>query len=463
MAASRNPYTAMLLTYHPSSVFGWENEIISMLQVITAPEPNGHALYGLPAVGKTTLLKFLKDKNGAIRRYEEFLQSEYQPGGGRQLLFVYLNFHRYSDEDSLFHMMRDALEEELHQQHIEIDPSFTNDSLERGVLVMQLRAYLAALKNAGYRVVYLLDDFDVPLVKYIDDDDDRLLRTLCDDAALIIATEVPISELRPDLGASSPLLGILRPEAIGLISEQAARQLIREPAQRSGVQFTPEEETFLIGVAGRHPFLLTTACEIYYDMRIEYPELSRLLQKTDTRARLLTQFIYRLAGLPHVDHLLLRLWGRLDQEERRALHAMAQGFTNAIVGHVAARIINKGLAFWDLKSGAYRVFCQLFEGFVRQQYHLSEAPTEPAQEHTLTPPVNIPPIDRALLRYFLSNANKVLTFDELLDAVWEDSDKSKRALEAAVHRLRRSLGPGEQIKNIRGKGYKFVIEPISAP
>lgn len=460
MAASRNPYTAMLLTYDPASVFGWDNEIISMLQVVTKPEPSGHAIYGMPAIGKTTVLRFLKDKNGALRRYEEYVHPEYQPGGDRRLVFVYLTFHHDEGRASLFHRMKQALEEELHQQRIDTDGVvFSAEGLERGALVMRLRESLRQLSDQGIRVVYLLDDFDGPLLKYVDDDDDRLLRTLCDDAALIISTEIPISELRPDLGASSPLLGILRPEAIGLISEAAARQLIREPAQRVGVAMTADEEAFLIGTAGRHPFLLTVTCEIYFDMRLEYAEIGKLLQKAETRARFTTQFHHRLGSLPHVHNLLVRLWGRLPDDERRTLDAMAQGKTAAVVGNIAARLVNKGLAYWDLKAGTYRVFCQLFEEFIQQQY--TEEDTEVPPE--LFASANIPPIDRALLRYFLNNANKVLTFDELLDAVWVDSEKSKRALEAAVHRLRRSLKPGEQIQNIRGVGYKFVVEHARTP
>ncbi len=117
-------------------------------------------------------------------------------------------------------------------------------------------------------MVFLFDDFDVPL-KTLDNHDDGLLRTLSDYAALIIVTEEPISELRPDFGESSPLLGILRPDSIGLLSEIAARELINKPLDAVQIQYVGTEENFLIQTAGRQPFLLTAACELYFEVRLE--------------------------------------------------------------------------------------------------------------------------------------------------------------------------------------------------
>ncbi|MEM6285391.1 MAG: helix-turn-helix domain-containing protein, partial [Chloroflexota bacterium] len=50
------------------------------------------------------------------------------------------------------------------------------------------------------------------------------------------------------------------------------------------------------------------------------------------------------------------------------------------------------------------------------------------------------------------------TFAELLKNVWEDGSGTKRALEAAVHRLRRTIPKDYRIKNVRGEGYKYTRE-----
>ena len=446
-----NPFTPMLLTYNPRYVFGRQNTIISILQVITAHEPNGHAIYGIRTIGKTTMLKYLKDANGALQRYEPFVNIDYRAGGSKQLLFVYINFHDFSEGDSLFYIMLEQLQNEIPDAGF---PPY-DDTISRQKLTNILRRILIDLEDRQVRVVFLLDDFDIPL-NYLDENDDRLLRNLSDSAALIIATEAPISQLRPDIGESSPLLGILRPESIGLLTEDEALSLIREPLAETDISFTEEEETFLLDIAGRQPFLLTAACEFYYDMRVDYPEMGSLLLEPDGYENLQRQFIYRLSGLPHVDNLLNRIWRRLIPDERRALFSMTQHIAGQI--NFAAQLANKGLAYWDLRDGNYRVFNRLFETYIGQNYTpSSERDTQPA------PSVleNLTPIDRTLLEYFLNRVDEVCTFDELLNAVWEDQEKSKRALEAAVFRLRKHLQEGEHIKNIRGKGYKFVIEDFA--
>ncbi|MDX1991960.1 MAG: helix-turn-helix domain-containing protein [bacterium] len=466
-----NPFTTMMVTFDPERFYGWKHQIITILQVITASHPNGHAIYGIRAIGKTTLLRFLKDPKGAVTQYADYLQGNYHPGGGRSLLFVYMTFHHFDPTENIFTFMLEALNEELIEQRLNegvvADSRGIRDDNNKMDVVNHLRDSVRVLDEQGIRVVFLLDDFDTPLVnKNIKQDDDRLLRSLCDDAAIIFVTEKPIVELRADMKpADSPLLGILKPEAIGLITDSEARQLVCEPAHAEGMDFSDEEITFLIEVGGRQPFLLATACELYFEMRTEYPMLSEQVNSPDTRDILQTQFLHRLGGQPHVENLLHRIWTRIEDAERRTLYAISQGIRPTYdQADIAARLEPKALVYLDVKNGQYCLFSRLFESFVQRRYSpATERPTAPAFSTREFPQLNIPPIDRALLRYFIQHQNKVLTFEELLGAVWEDPHKSKRALEAAVNRLRRTLRPTQQIKNIRGMGYKFVNDETPHP
>lgn len=466
-AISQNPYTSMLLTYNPGRFYGRENEIISILQVITAPEPNGHAIYGIRTIGKTTLIKFLKDPNGALREYENFINVEYRLGGKRRLLFVHSNFHNFSRDDSIFFIMLSQLDDELSEEdtvtHIHINAERYETDTPRQELVDALRRALTELDRLFIRVVFLLDDFDSPL-EFIDATDDGLLRTISDLASLIIVTEDAIVELRPDIIESSPLLGILRPEAIGLISEQSARVLIHEPARDAGIQFSNEEENFLLSIAGRQPFLLTAACELYFGMRRDYPDIAQRLADKSDYANLQTQILARLASMPHVDSVLQITWNRLDEEEQAVLSGLVVINTDSLSSERAtliARVANKGLAYWDIARNTYSIFSLLFSDFIRRT-QLSTGNVsvirQPIQKSGSLLTDHLSPIDRALLQYFLDHTGEICTFDDILDAVWEDSDKSKRALEAAVHRLRKHLRTDQQIKNVRGKGYKFMAE-----
>ena len=457
MTTTQNPFTPMLLTFNPARVYGRKNEITSILQVITSPEPNSHAIYGIRTIGKTTLLKYLKDKNGAPHQYEDFVGVDYRPGGRRQLLFVYLNFHRFEDGDRLFHIMLEQLRADSEDQELaqDIHIPHIDDTLPRQDIVDTIRSVLEQFNERDIRVVFLLDEFETPL-KFVDYDHDRLLRTLSNHSSLIIATESPISKIRPDFDASSPLLGILRPESIGLMTENASRQLISEPLQDTGIEFSQEEQDFLMAIAGRQPFLLTAACELYFDLKIEYPDVGNMLHNEQDRQNLENQFRSRLEELPHINNLLIRMWNMLNEREQTALYNMTRPKGMKATSNIrsgTARLANKSLAYLDLGHSVYRVFSLLFANFVRRQYMERQHSTMAYTNQTLE---KLTPIDRSLFEYLLQHTNQICTFKELRETVWGDSEKSKRALEAAVHRLRKILGEGDQIKSIRGKGYKFV-------
>jgi hypothetical protein len=472
---SQNPYTSMLVKFNADCFYGRADEIISILGVITGTHSSGHAIYGIRTIGKTTLLRYLKAPTGALQKYADYVSPAYRPGGGKHLLFVYHNFHSYSKDDgSIFHVMLNELADELFDDprigdQVEV-PYFAPEE-ERGTVLEGLRKVLATLSTDWHtRIVFFLDDFDMPLTKnIIDADDDNLLRTLSDSAALIISTEEPISILRPDMQESSPLLGILRPEVIDLLKVQEARELINDPLGGLPMSFSEAEQKFLIEVGGRQPFTLTAACELYYNMRQEYPDLGEMLHDSSNRTTLQIQFVSRLVGLPHVHKILQMTWEKLKDTEKQALQQMANGLNTTVNGSrntIAGRLTNKSLVYLDLRHGIYCIFSEVFAYFVRQVTSSDiEGPTIHINKHekNTQPPEkvvnNLSPIDRSVLEYLTAHANQTCTFDELLDAVWEEEEeKSKRALEASVYRLRRSIGNYGAIKNVRGKGYKFTSE-----
>ena len=238
MTTSHNPYTQMLVTFHPDRFYGRSIQVTTILNVITASEPTGHAIYGLRTMGKTTLLRFIKDPNGAMHHYGDYVGAAYSPGGGRYMVFAYVNFHNFSESDgSLFHLMLTELLDELHEDDrfdFSHDLPYADPQADRGSTVRSLKTLLSDLHHDyNIRVAFLMDDFDVPLHKQlVDAEDDHLLRELTEHAALIIATEDPIPRIRPDFGKSSPLLGILKPEAIDLLKYNEARELVIGTAEK---------------------------------------------------------------------------------------------------------------------------------------------------------------------------------------------------------------------------------------
>jgi len=474
MTTSHNPYTRMLVTFHPERFYGRSVQITNILGVITAPEPTGHAIYGLRTTGKTTLMRFIKDPRGAMHYYSDYVAAPYRPGGGSYLVFVYVNFHNFGRNDgSIFHLMLDELVDEVHDDDrfdLDLDLMTSDPNTDRMQAYKDLKSTLNMLsEDYNIRVAFLFDDFDVPLhSNLVDGDDDRLLRALTERAALIIGTEDPISHIRPDFDKDSPLLGILRPEAIELLKDNEARALVTGIAADAELVYTAEEINFLLATGGRQPFTLITACELYFNMRLDFHDISEMLTNKADAKRLRAQFLPRLAALPHVETILQMLWDKIDYRERQTLLQTANGAKVSTLGgrhaSIAAQLANKGLMYQDIRHGVYRIFSDVFAYFVSQI-------TEEAPQHityntdhaikTVPLPTRqtldkLSPIDRRLFRYFMEHADRICTFEELLDAVWDDEPENKRPLEASVYRLRRDLKGFGQIRNVRGKGYMFV-------
>lgn len=61
-----------------------------------------------------------------------------------------------------------------------------------------------------------------------------------------------------------------------------------------------------------------------------------------------------------------------------------------------------------------------------------------------------------LLEYLYNKKNQIVSFDEILDYIWEYDKPSKEAIKAIVKELRKKIGTNK-IKNVYGLGYKLEI------
>jgi two-component system phosphate regulon response regulator PhoB len=75
-------------------------------------------------------------------------------------------------------------------------------------------------------------------------------------------------------------------------------------------------------------------------------------------------------------------------------------------------------------------------------------------------PVRLGPLEFRLLRYFMTQPNRVHTRDEIIDHVWRSNEYvDPRAVDVQIRRLRRVLedvGYDHCIETVRGMGYRFA-------
>ena len=71
----------------------------------------------------------------------------------------------------------------------------------------------------------------------------------------------------------------------------------------------------------------------------------------------------------------------------------------------------------------------------------------------------------AVLKYLALNVDRVITKDELMDAVWSDVAVTENSLVQCIHEIRRALGDERQwaLKTVARRGYRLVIGDANTP
>ena len=99
--------------------------------------------------------------------------------------------------------------------------------------------------------------------------------------ALVVATQHTLSDLyRAEAIPTSPFPNIFTLLRLGPLAEDEARDLVTRPAERAGQPFTEAEASFVLGLAGAHPYRLNVACTLLYEAK-----LSGRVDFTDVRLR----------------------------------------------------------------------------------------------------------------------------------------------------------------------------------
>ncbi len=213
------------------------------------------SLVGPRRIGKTSLLNGLRD---------EVVQKNYQ-FDGTKFLFLYID---------------------LQERLLKPRANFLSDM--NLILRQQGRAYLAGLKREeeedeefillltrlherGLHPVLLLDTFDlVTRYKRANADLFGFLRaqTSVRLVSYVTASVASLRKILPVDDKASPFFNIFQTIRVEAFSKQEARELLTVFSQRAGLPFTEAEVSWVLDMAGYHPYFLQQVGSVFFEEKL---------------------------------------------------------------------------------------------------------------------------------------------------------------------------------------------------
>jgi hypothetical protein len=220
-----------------------------------------------------------------------------------------------------------------------------------------------ALHRRGDRPVLCLDGFteSVRLGGPLDESLLTLWRELGNKGqiAFVLTAERPLSALLPREWFRSDFDTIFYQLELGLLSEQAARQLLAEPAQQRGVTIPPAVIERWLDYCGAYPIFLQMAGSLLWNSLGDNGRLSA----ADEAA---LQYKFRQWAAPHWQ----RIWQSLSVEARQGFPREPTTPTTPAERIVYRFLAGRGLLVMD--GARYRPFSTAFAQWLAQAHPPSE-------------------------------------------------------------------------------------------
>jgi len=313
--------------------------------------------------------------------------------------------------------------------------------------------------KAGYRIIFLLDEFEAIINnRNLGPDFFSTLRRIATEHAVAYITVTKLSLLTltnvEDSALSSPFFNIFQPLQLDLLTAEESLDMIQSLARMANVSFPAALIDFILDLAGRHPLFLQLAA--FYAFELLGSEADKLSQAD--YALLREQFW--ATAVQHFKYY----WGHLNQETRYTLAALP---LMPMTAKTALADLEKQCLIVPCGQG-YDYFSSAFRDFVRGQTVSGLVQAGPfvadLQQRAVTLKerrLDLTKTQYDLLVYLLQHPDQVITHEELEETIWGDAyTGNPERLKSAIKHLRRALNDdAEYIASVRGVGYKFQRSP----
>jgi DNA-binding SARP family transcriptional activator len=246
---AENPYFHRGPIRHPGHFIGRTHEVASTLGLLR----NGQSvsIVGQRRIGKSSFLLH-------ISHPEVMVAHNLRP---EETIFVFVDCEGLNrlDQAGFYRVILEETEFQLHDQNLDVDVPIPETLNYR-----QFERTLRGLTRQGFKLIYLLDEFELMSENHnLDADFFSGLRGLAAryDICYVTASQAHLLELSYAEGVlGSPFFNIFAVQHLNLFSQEDCAQFVHTPSRAAGLVFPQEIASYLQDLAGRHPLFLTIAC-----------------------------------------------------------------------------------------------------------------------------------------------------------------------------------------------------------
>jgi DNA-binding winged helix-turn-helix (wHTH) protein len=413
------------------------------------------AVVGIGSVGKSNLLRFLQRED--VRQF--YLGDEWS-----DYLFVYVDINKILKQSGwgLLELMLHQLLIELSNQNAEettlklmddLHEKATDPKTQHLTLRYLDRAMRVVCNQLGWRVVFLIDEFD-ELCRKMSLRGFGALRALRDEykyrLMYVVVTRLELKRLREEASEIEAFEELVSPHTfwLGPYSEADARLMVKRLEARHSLALDEDTINNILVATGGHPGLLR---EAYHTAR----QQSTLESLTNNL---------------RVQDECQRIWLSLTLEEQRVMVSLAGDSTPPPPQtDVIERLSHKGLVGGPWTDDNH-IFSSLFKQHVKQQPPAADTRIHvDHKRHSVW--VNgyeirkLTRLEFKLMAYLEKHRGQICTRDEVAQHLYPDDMKlegegvSETRLDSVVKRLRKQIEPNPKepryVITVRGQGFQL--------